>query len=115
MRAIANKINVGGVLSYELVDIASYEDYCKHIGAEFFDVVTVEYMGHRLSVFIDDEGMLKPHNVGRMITSYPEPIFGNVIIAGDVDASGNTLPLPDEITLSNILGFSSAVQYIIKG
>ena len=110
MRAICNRVN-NGVQSYELVDIASYKDYYPLLEAELFDVVMIEYMGHRLSVFVDDEGMLKPNNLGRLIAGYPQPIFGNIVIVGDVDSEGNTLPLPEELTVVTMLEFSNQVEW----
>ena len=96
---------------WTLEDIASYKDYYKLIGCRTFDVIRVTYKGHNLSVFCDDEGMLKSGNLGRLIAGYPQPIFGNIVITGDVDSNGDTLPLPEELTVVTMLEFSNQVEW----
>ena len=113
MRAVCNRVN-SGVMSYTLEDIASYKDYYPLLEAELFDVVMVDYKGHKLSVFVDDEGMFKTGNFGRLIAGYPQPIFGSIVIVGDVDKNGDTLPLPEELSLMDMMDFSSEVQWRTK-
>ena len=116
IRAICNRVN-GGVNQYTLEEIKDYTDYYPLLGEDVraFDVVMVWYKGHRLSVFVDDEGMLKPNIYGRDIEGYPQPIFGNAVIVGDVDSEGNTMDLPVELGLLDMLDFSSEIKYITKG
>ena len=76
------------------VEITNYKDYYKYMECDLFDVVMVQWDGYPISIYIDDEGMLKP-NLGRMVQGYPEPLFGAMVICGGVDSEGNTLDLPD--------------------
>lgn len=116
VRAIVNRID-GGMNSYTFEVVKDATQIVDLIGkdARYFDVVMVEYKGHRLSVFVDDEGMLKGGIFGREICGYPQPIFGNAVIFGDVDAEGETLPIPEELSLSDMIDFSSEIKYITKG
>ena len=116
IRAICNNVE-GGVNQYTLEEIGDFTDYYPLLGKDVttFDVVRVEFKGHLLSIFCDDEGMLKSGNYGRMIADYPQPIFGNVVITGWVDSEGNTLDLPEELSLLDIIEISGDVNYITKG
>lgn len=113
MRVVLNTMSPQGLHMYTLEDVASYKDYYKLIGCRTFDVVMVEYMGHRLSVFVDDEGLFQSGNLGREISGYPQPIFGNIVITGDVDEMGETLALPEELSLIDMMDFSSEVKWMI--
>ena len=113
MRAIVNKISEVGSLCYE-VDINNYKDYYKHLECDCFDVVMVKWHGHDISIYVDDEGMLKEGNLGRMVEGYHAPLFGNMVICGGVDEEGETLPLPEEFNILNVEMFISQVMYKIK-
>ena len=117
MRAIASNMveENGGVTVYNtVVEIDSYKDYYMYGKYEIFDVVMVDWNGHIISVYVDDEGMLKEGNFGRLVEGYPQPLFGDFVITGGVDEEGNTLPLPDEFTPNNINEFISSVEFIIR-
>jgi len=114
IRAVVNKVYPTCGQSYSLVEIENYKDYYEHLEASLFDVIYVTYKGHRLSVFVDDEGMLKSGNYGRLIADYPNPIFGNVVIVGDVDEEGETLGLPDDLNLTDMFDFSGDIQWRTK-
>lgn len=92
------------------VDIKVYTDYYGLIGADLFDVVRVEWHGHDISIYLDDEGLLKP-NHGRLVQGYHEPLFGNLVITGGVNAEGDTLPLPDMFTVETIQNYMTGVMY----
>ena len=115
MRVAVNTIDENGMQLWTLEDIAGYKDYYKHLEAELFDVVMVEYKGHNLSVFIDDEGLYKADNFGRNVAGYDSPLFGHLVVTGDVDAEGETLALPTELSLIDMMDFSSEVMYKTKG
>ena len=114
MRAMVCKINEIGFESLQEVDVKSYKDYYELIGCSCFDIVMIEYQGHKLSVYCDDEGMLKSGNFGRVIGSYPNPIFGSIVITGGADEEGNTLGLPDELTMLDIYKIIGEVQWVVK-
>ena len=113
MRAIVSKISEVGTLCYE-ADIDNYKDYYKHLECNCFDVVMVKWQEHDISIFVDDEGMLKKGNLGRIVKGYNIPLFGNMVICGGVDEEGETLPLPEDFNLLNINAFISPVCYKIK-
>ena len=95
-------------------DIKSYTDYYEHLKCELFDVVMVSWQGESISIFVDDEGLLKSGNVGGKVEGYPEPLFGNMVICGGVDVEGNTLPLPDKFNVMNIMQHIGEVEYIVS-
>ena len=110
MRAIVI-YNRGAV---EEVAINNYKDYYKHLDAGMFDVVRVRWLGRDISIFVDDEGMLK-RNFGRDVIGYPQPLFGNLVICGGVDHEGETLPLDKVFTTKNMHEFVSNIKYMIEG
>jgi len=93
------------------VTIHNWRDYSKLLDCDLFDVVRVEWGGKDISLYVDDEGMLK-ENYGRRVEGYPEPLFGNIIVTGGVDSEGNTLSIPDDIIVSEHIG---QIEYKIKG
>ena len=95
------------------VEIGDYKDYYKLGGFENFDVVRVEWDGHEISLYVDDEGLLKSGNFGREVVGYPEPLFGTIIVTGGVDTKGNTLSIPEEINILDIPKYISDVKYVI--
>ena len=112
MRAVLSEI-IGDELpmvSNTLVDIKSWRSYSELLKCDIFTVVSVDYNGQILSVFVDDEGLLKP-NFGRMVGTYPEPLFGNIIVAGGVDDEGDTMDLPESVTLMQITDLISDMRY----
>lgn len=115
---MAEKIRVI-VLTIDMVvyedEIATYKDYYKHLECDTFDVVMVEYKGERLSIYVDDEGMLKSGNLGRDVQGCPQPLFGNLVITGGVDVEGETLGVPSTITWVDVFNMVSEPKYIVKG
>lgn len=97
------------------VQIESYKDYYKHICCDSFDIVRTEWDGEDISIYLDDEGLLKPQNYGRLVEGYPQPLFGNLVITGGVDAEGDTLPLPDKFNVINILKHIGEIEYVTRG
>lgn len=116
IRVIVNTLGEDGFQSVSLNSVSDYTDYYKLIDNDCraFDVVYVDYKGHRLSVFCDDEGMLKTGNLGRLVANYPNPIFGNVVITGDVDSRGNTLGVPDGLGVVDFFEMFGEVKWQVK-
>ncbi len=99
MKAILSEIviNVDGEatgVNTREVDIKDYKDYYPLLKCSNFDVVMPN---DEMSIFVDDEGMLKSKNYGRMVDGYPEPLFGNLVFCGGVDSKGETLDTPLQI------------------
>ena len=100
----------------EEVIINDINDYYKYIDCSTFDCVYTECKGKRISVFCDDEGMLKEGNIGMPIGESEELVlFGNLVFVGDVDSIGRTLGLPDEISRSDIADLFGSNIYRVKG
>lgn len=57
------------------VQIESYKDYYKHICCDLFDIVRTEWDGEDISIYLDDEGLLKPQNYGRLVGGLPSTSF----------------------------------------
>ena len=94
--------------------VKDYTDYYKLGGFEMFDVVRVLWDGHEVSIFLDDECMLKSGNLGRMVEGYPQPLFGTLIITGGTDEEGNTLSIPEELNILDVQKYIGEVQYVIS-
>jgi len=41
--------------SFEEVDVKDYREYYEHMECSLFDVVSIDYMGKPVSIYIDDE------------------------------------------------------------
>ena len=95
--------------------VYSYKDYYKLGGFDLFDVVNVEWNGDPISIYVDDEGLFKPNNYGRMVEGYPQPLFGTLIIAGGVDDEGETLSVPKWINPVNVIDHIADVEFITRG
>ena len=94
--------------------IEDYTDYYKLGGFKLFDVVRVDWDGMEISLFIDDEGMMKTGNFGRMVVGYPEPLFGTIIITGGTDSKGQTLSVPEELNILDVPKFISEIKYVTR-
>ena len=92
----------------------SYKDYYKLGGFELFDMVRISFAGEELTLVVDDEGMLKSGNFGRDVVGYPQPLFGNIIVTGGVDDEGNTLSIPDTISMLDMIELIGDVKYVTK-
>ena len=117
MRALVmdlNKVKTKDLISLYETDIKSYTDYYTHLNCDLFDVVMVEWDGEEISIYVDDEGMLKSGNLGCDVEGYPQPLFGNLVFTGGVDEEGDTLPLPEKFTMQDIKRFVSKPSYITK-
>ena len=118
MRAIKSEIvNLEDftTIRNSLVEIEDYTDYYKHLNCTTFDMVRVSWNGYDISIFIDDEGLLKAGNLGRKVLGHPTPLFGNLIICGGVDRNGDTLHIPDEFGVVEVNTFINEVAFIVKG
>jgi len=102
------------IISESIIEVRDYRDYYKYLNCDLFTVVMTEFKGYSLSLFVDDEGLLK-HNYGREVFGYPEPLFGNIVITGGVDCEGNTLPIPDGINLTDMVELISEIKYESRG
>ena len=94
------------------VEVNDYTDYYEHLECGTFDVVMVEWKGHAVSLFVDDEGLLKPKTYGRKVEGYPEPLFGNIVAMGGVDDQGNTMDIHEDITLLDIGELIGEIQWV---
>ena len=91
----------------EIVVTRNYKEYYKLLECDIFDVAMTSINGNNISIFVDDEGLLKS---GNTIVGINElSLAGNLLILGDVDRKGNTLGLPDGIEIEDI----ADVIYII--
>ena len=115
MRAIQIDVTKEGFEVVREVVINNYKDYYPLLACDLFDVVRVQWRGKAVSIFVDDEGLMKAGNVGRDVEGYPNPLFGNFVICGGVDDEGETLDLDAEFTVSSIMQFMSEIKYIVKG
>lgn len=102
------------VINIYETDIKSYKDYYRHLNCDLFDVVMVEWDGEEISIYVDDEGMLKSGNLGCDVEGYPQPLFGNLVFTGGVDEEGDTLPFPENFTMQHIKRFVSKPLYQTK-
>jgi len=96
------------------VQVNNYKDYYKLLNAELLDVVMVRWKGVNISIYVDEEGMLKSRNLGRDVKGYPNPLFGNMIICSGVDVKGNPFDLPESITIEDVKERISIPLYTIK-
>jgi len=76
----------------------NYQDIYAHVGCDVFDVVYAEIGKHKVSIFVDDEGLLKGPQHFFKFADWPEALAGNGLVLGDVDDEGRTLGLADEVT-----------------
>jgi len=61
------------------------------------DIVTREIGGKRYDIICDDEALLKEQPIPTMLDTEQQPmIFGNIIVAGLADETGNMTDLSDE-------------------
>ena len=97
------------------VEIEDYTEYYKHLNCHTFDVVRVTWLDEEISIFVDDEGLLKPSNYGREVIGYKGALFGNMVICGGVDPIGNTLAIPEKFDVMTIGELISSVMYVTKG
>ena len=96
------------------VEIDTYKDYYKHLECTMFDAVRVSWNDTDITIYVDDEGLLKSGNLGRHVHGYPEPLFGNLVITGGVDSIGRTLDAPEWLTLEKVMEFIYPISYKVK-
>lgn len=79
----------------------SFDDLRQHVDFEWFDVVRTD---HPVTIFVDDEGLLKENNPVNIwsIVLLPEfgisqPLVGPVFMFGDTDPNGEIRDLSDEV------------------
>ena len=87
-----------------------YKTIYTHIGCDLFDIVYAESGGHRISVFVDDEGLLNNPQHFFMLDGWAQPLAGNGLVLGDADEDGETLAAPDDLDLSPTITFLSLQQ-----
>ena len=79
------------------------------VGSQTLQTTIVEHMGYELTVIYDEEGATKSGSLGRLIADSGEPVYGNIIITGDLSEDGE---LPDSLVLKYFYNFSSEVRYV---
>ncbi len=114
INVIVSKIVDGGLITNYKAEVGDYTDYYKLGEFSCFDVVRVDWNGMDISLFVDDEGMMKSGNFGRMVEGYPQPLFGNIIITGGTDEEGNTLSVPDDLTVVQVMDMIGNIAYQVK-
>ena len=98
-----------------MAKVSNYRHYFRLLNCITFDVVRVIWKGHNISLFVDDEGLMKP-NLGRDViyddtSGETTPLFGTIVVTGDVDEDGETLGKPDELSMDEIMKFISEPKY----
>jgi len=91
--------------------IEDYKDYYKHLEASMFDIVYVDWMGVKVSLMVDDEGLLKSGNLGRKAEGYPNPLFGHIVVLGLADEEGVTLDLDERCNEEMVMVMISTCQW----
>lgn len=89
------------------VQASELEDYYRLMEIDTIDIVTREINGKYYDIICDDEGLLKEHPIPTVFDIDRKPmIFGNIIIAGLADETGNMTDLTDEdiVKIENSLG-----------
>jgi len=120
INVLVSKVMDMGLVLNQKAEVSDYTDYYKLIECTSFDVVRVTWKGQNLSLFVDDEGLLKPYNYGRDVR-YDDTsedavrLFGTIVVTGDVDEDGETLGVPEEITLMDLIELISDVKYMTRG
>lgn len=107
IRAIVQKINEDGSIEAYETAINELSDYYLHLDCNLFDLVYWTINGVEVSVYCDDEGMLKSGNYGRYLLNERGvrliPIFGNIIVVGMADEEGETLSLDSRIECKDVM------------
>ena len=78
--------------------VKNYKDYYKLLDCSCFDVVR---LSENISIYIDDEGLLVDDVQMSMVMGlgHAWQLAGNLVFTGGVDSKGNTLGLPEDITI----------------
>lgn len=78
--------------------VKNYKDYYKLLDCSCFDVVR---LSENISIYIDDEGLFVSHPQISTIMGIGQvwQLAGNLVFTGGVDSDGNTLGLPEEVTI----------------
>ncbi len=111
MKAVLNTIDERGELKYKFVNVESDEEIIKLLGTQTPDIKFIEFMGHELTVLHTYKRCTKSGTLGRLIPDSGEPIFGDILITGDLaEESG----IPDSLVLKDFYHFSSEVRYVAE-
>lgn len=79
------------------VQASELEDYYRLMEIDTIDIVAREINGKYYDIICDDEALLKDKPIPTVFDSDKQPmIFGNIIIAGLADETGNMTDLTDE-------------------
>jgi hypothetical protein len=68
-------------------------DYYKHLKCQTFTIVTVDWCGHEVDIFVDDEGLLNDGNEFFVFQGWHQPLAGRALILGH-DDEGETTSCP---------------------
>jgi len=109
-----SKIIGDSLVSNTKEKITNYKDYYKFLECDIFDVVTIDWKGYQLSLFVDDEGLLKSGNCGREIEGTCQPLFGNIVVCGGVDEEGNTMSVPIKMQILDLMDIIGDIKYVVK-
>ncbi len=113
---LVSTVAINGMIVNRKDTVSDYKDYYKLIDCNTFDVVRVTWKGQEISIFVDDEGLLKCGTLGRDVKHDNGTIelFGNLVVTGGTDDEGETLSIPKEITLLNLVEFISDAKYQVR-
>lgn len=75
--------------SFSTVEIKSWKDIAPAIGAELFEIVTIEQND---ALYVDEEGLMKPQDNFILYDGYPQPLAGNALVLGTDDEGESTDP-----------------------
>ena len=78
------------------------------VGSETLQMTIVEHMGYELTV-VYNGGVTKSGSLGRLIADSGKPVYGNILITGDLSEDGE---LPESLVLKDFYNFSSEVRYV---
>ena len=102
MRAILLKADENEFVEVEIDTNKGLEDYYKYLECSCFDIQTVDFLGIKMSLFVDDEATFKSGNIAFESKLFNEYLIGNILFLGGVDSEGNTLELPKEVVCGDL-------------
>ncbi len=106
IRGIVQRFGVDGLVETYETTVRHIDDYYKELDCRLFDVVYWSVNGVEVTIFCDDEWMLRSKNFGRYVLNEQGerlvPLFGNLLILGMADDEGETLPLDERVGVTDV-------------
>lgn len=91
-------------------EIKNWQEISPKIGCELFTIVGMENSD---SLYVDDEGLLKPQNNFFLYSEYPQPLAGNGIVLGTNDEGESVEPKISLDELKSKITFMNRAQAYI--